>query len=119
MSRFGRNIAPFVSAELSRAHDAHSDGLAYLAFFHLERAHVLGQASTCLHLRVHLRMLRWGWQQRRCGEVMGQLLRLVGALSMTAVGLVPQGNTGGSDVSPFKPMPVPPELSAMIRRARS
>ena len=119
MSRFGRNIAPFVDAELSRAHEAGSAGRAHLAFFHLERAHVLGQASTYLHLRVHLQMLRWGWQQRSLGEVRGQLLRLVGALSMTAVGLVPEGNTGGADASPFRPMPVPPELGAMIRRARS
>lgn len=119
MSRFGRNIAPLVDAELARAHDANAAGRACLAFFHLQRAHVLGQASTCLHLKVHLHMLRWGWRQRRVDEVMGQLLRMVGALSMTAVGLVPQGNTGGSDVSPFKPMPVPQDLSAMIRRARS
>ena len=49
-------------------------------------------------------MLCWGWQQRAYPEVAGQIFRIVGAVTKTAVGLLPQGNTGGANVSPFKPM---------------
>ena len=54
MSRFAENIRPYVDAELRAAElDAASE------FAHLERAHILGQASTLEHVRVHWRMLRW------------------------------------------------------------
>jgi hypothetical protein len=32
----------------------------------------------------------------------------------SAVGVVPVGNTGGSDISMFKRLPVPPELQSII-----
>ena len=32
----------------------------------------------------------------------------VGAAAKTAFGRVPRGNTGGANVSPFAPMPIPP-----------
>jgi hypothetical protein len=118
MSNFSRRIRPFVSAELDRALEAEREGDPSLAFKHLERAHVLGQGSTREHVRVHWLMLVWGARQGRVGEVLGQLLRLVGAASKTAVGLVPSGNTGGSNISPFKPLPVPPDLAAIIAAAR-
>lgn len=118
MSGFGRRIRPFVDAELLLAAQAEADGRADMAFRHLERAHVLGQASTIQHVRVHYRMLRWGLRQRSPREVFGQLLRMTGAASGTALGLVPEGNTGGANVSAFKPMPVSPELEAIMRQVR-
>ncbi len=118
MSKFARNIRPHVGAELLAAADVEAKGHADTAFAHLERAHVLGQASTVEHVRVHWRMFLWGVRQRNSGECFGQLLRIGGAAAKTAIGLVPEGNTGGSNVSPFKRMPVPPELEARIQRAR-
>jgi hypothetical protein len=53
MSRFARNIRPHVDAELEKAREAETTGDATHAFMHLERAHVLGQASILLHVRVH------------------------------------------------------------------
>jgi hypothetical protein len=47
------------------------------------------------------------------------LFRLIGAATKTFVGMVPTGNTGGTNVSPVQPMPVDPELAAIIERARS
>jgi hypothetical protein len=88
------------------------------AFAHLERAHVLGQASTLHHVRVHLRMLAWGWRRRSPREVLGQITRVIGAATKTALGWVPTGNTGGANVSPFRSMPVPPDLAQHIHRAR-
>ena len=119
MSKFAKNIAPFVDAELQQAEAAELSGQALLAFTHLERAHILGQASTYQHVRVHLRMLGWGVRQRQPREILGQLFRLVGAATKTAIGFVPSGNTGGANVSALKPMPIPQDLSAIIRQAQS
>ena len=86
------------------------------AVFHLERAHILGQASTREHVRVHWRMLTWALRHRDAREFFGQLLRLTGAATKTFIGMVPTGNTGGSNVSAIQPMPVDPELAAIIER---
>jgi hypothetical protein len=64
-------------------------------------------------------MFLWGIRQGNARECLGQLLRIVGAAIGTAIGLVPQGNTGGTNVTPFKSMPIPPELAALIEEARS
>ena len=117
-SSFARNIRPFVEAELQTATALSAQGQAQPAFTHLERAHVLGQAATVHHVRVHWRMFLWGLQQRNVKECLGQLLRIAGAATKTAFGLVPHGNTGGTNVSPFKPMSLPPELEMRIQQAR-
>ena len=116
---FARNIRPFVEAELQTATTLSAQGQSQPAFTHLERAHVLGQASTSHHVRVHWRMFLWALQQRNVKEGLGQLFRIAGAATKTAFGLVPHGNTGGANVSPFKPMPLPPELEMRIQQARS
>ena len=53
------------------------------------------------------------------GSSCGQLLRIVGAATKTFIGLVPAGNTGGANVSAVRPMPLDPELAAIIEKARS
>lgn len=118
MRHYGRAIRQYVETELKAARLAEKSGDAAAAFAYLERAHVLGQASTSHHLHVHWRMFRWGLRQGDARECFGQLFRIVGAATKTAMGLVPQGNTGGSDVSPFRRMPVPPELAVLIEAAR-
>jgi len=118
MSRFARKIAPYVATELALAHEAERAGRHDDGFKHLERAHVLGQASTVQHVRVHWRMLCWGLRHHQPREVAGQLLRLVGAATKTAIGLLPEGNTGGANVSAVKPMPVPDDLAEILRSAR-
>lgn len=119
MAGFSRRIRPHVDAELAAAANEETSGRADDAFRHLERAHVLGQASTAQHVRVHWEMFRWGWRQRHLRECTGQLLRIVGAATKTAIGLVPHGNTGGANISPFKRLPVPPDLEQLIRSART
>jgi len=42
---------------------ADNSGQSQVSFSHLERAHVLGQASTVQHARVHLRMRLGGLRQ--------------------------------------------------------
>lgn len=87
-------------------------------FAHLERAHILGQYSTRDHVRVHMAMLRWGIAQRDFREVAGQLIRIAAAATKTMFGWVPTGNTGGANVSPIKPMPIPADLAEIIASAR-
>ncbi|MGE3332413.1 MAG: DUF3703 domain-containing protein [Rhodospirillaceae bacterium] len=117
--RFAAGIAPFVADELHLAASADRAGDAARSFHHLERAHVLSQAATGLHVRVHLRMLAWGIRYRRPREVMGQALRVVGAALLTRFSAVPQGNTGGANVSAFQPMPIAPDLAGIIARTES
>ena len=114
MSSFADNIRPYVDAEFEAAARDPAK-----AFAHLERAHVLGQASTREHVRVHWRMLRWAWRRRDAREFFGQVVRIIGAATKTFIGLVPSGNTGGANVSAVRPMPVDPELAAIIEKARS
>ena len=113
MPRFTARIRPAVERELTLA----SSG-SRTAFIHLERAHVLGQSSTLLHVRVHWRMLMWGIRQRSAREAFGQALRIAGAALLTPFGLVPAGNTGGANVSPLEPMPIPLDLQGEIDAAR-
>lgn len=118
VSMYAKNIRASVTRELVHAAEAEARQLPALAFRHLERAHVLGQHSTREHLRAHLHMLRWGIRHRLPKEVFGQLLRILGAVTKTAIGWVPAGNTGGANVSPFKTMPVDPDLHAIMMAAR-
>lgn len=119
MTKFAKAIRPHVEAELRAAYEAEAQDQSRVAFSHLERAHVLGQSSTVEHVRIHWRMLLWGLRERSLGECLGQVVRITGAATKTAFGLVPHGNTGGSNVSPFKRMPIPHELAVVIQRARS
>jgi Protein of unknown function (DUF3703) len=118
MSHFYRRMRPTVSAEIDMAKRELARGNSPSAFARLERAHVLGQTSTVLHVRVHWAMLIWSLQQRDLGEFAGQLFRLVGASTKTFVGLIPQGNTGGSNVSALARLPIAPELALLIEQAK-
>ena len=115
--RFARRIRPFVQYELAAAARHESRGEFSSAFGHLERAHVLGQASTVEHVRAHWAMFRWALRQTVAAEVVGQAWRMAGALVKTWL-WVPVGNTGGASVSGFKPMPIPAELQRLIDFAR-
>lgn len=118
MSTFGQRIRPAVAAELRAAALAEQAGRPREGFQHLERAHVLGQASTVEHVRVHVQMLLWAVRHRIPREALGQVLRIVGAATKTALGWVPMGNTGGSNVSPFRPMPIPSDLKKVLEDAQ-
>ena len=118
-SRFSKNITRFVLAELDLAIDARKSGDISAEFKHLENAHVLGQESTYWHVKVHVLMLLWALRNFQLKECFGQLFRIVGAALTTAFGLVPQGNTGGSNVSPFKVMPIKNEHQVIINEAKS
>ena len=118
MSRFAHRIRPSVRRELAAADRAEARGEPQLAFHHLERAHVLGQAATTEHVRVHLRMFLWATRHRKPGEAFGQLWRIAAAALKTGFGWVPQGNTGGAGVNGLRRMPIPPDLQTILDDAR-
>ncbi|MFI5224720.1 MAG: DUF3703 domain-containing protein, partial [Nitrospirales bacterium] len=86
MSEFSRRVRPYVEHEILAAREAESRGQPDIGFSHLERAHVLGQASTVEHVRAHWHMLLWSIRQRNVRECLGQMLRIVGAALSTALG---------------------------------
>lgn len=114
IKHFRARIAPYVFEKLARAENARRCKDFKAEFRHLEDAHVLGQHSTYLHSLVHWRMFVFGLRQRSLKEISGQIMRLVGAITKTFFGLLPAGNTGGSNVSAFKPMPISKENQAIL-----
>ena len=84
------------------------------AWAHLEDAHVLSQPWVRPHVKVHAHMLSLGWRQRDVREVIGQIGRIVVAGPGSATGRYPTGNTGRSRISAFEPMPIRPDLHALL-----
>lgn len=115
---FMTRIKPFIEQELFDATMCQKNNDAQREFYHLERAHILGQESTYWHVKVHVLMLIWGIRNRVPQEIFGQIIRIFGASTKTAVGLVPKGNTGGANVSPLKKMPISEELELLILKAK-
>lgn len=83
------------------------------AFRHLERAHILGQPWPVAHTHAHIQMLKIGIQRRDVREVVGQIIRITGGGILSLFGRLPEGNTGGADVSAVLPMPSPADLKAL------
>lgn len=115
---FYKNIKKYIDTEIEAASELIRLGTLESAFYHLERAHVLGQAITIEHTRVHWLMLKIGWKKRDVREIFGQLLRIVGASTKTPFGIYPTGNTGGANVWFFKPMPIPDDLQKILNQAQ-
>lgn len=110
-------LAAAIETELQQGRRLLAGGAVTAAFRHFERAHVLSQRRTWDHLRSHAWMWRAGWQRRDARELRGQTLRLLAALLFSWL-WVPEGNTGGADVSALRPMPVPEDLRAILRQGR-
>lgn len=82
----------------------------------LERAHILGQRFVLPHVRSHWSLLMLEYKRRRYGAILGQLVRIVlGALG-SAVGVVPEGNPGTSNVNMFQRRDISPALRNLLER---
>ena len=108
-----RDTSAAYATEIASALAAQRRGEYPQAFFHLERAHILGQRSTLKHVYAHWRMLSAGLNQRDFREVLGQIPRMFAALLSSHV-WVPLGNTGRARVSAFTPMSVPADLRHLV-----
>lgn len=110
--------AKTLADEISRAKDLMKAGRHQAAMPHLQRAHVLGQRFVAPHVLVHWLMFRVAVARRQAGAAFGQLVRIVLGAIGSAVGVVPIGNTGGTDVNMFRKMPVPAELARVMGEVR-
>jgi len=88
------------------------------AFVHLERAHVLGQQNAAAHVLSHWLMLRVAVHRREPTAILGQAARIVLGAVGSIVGSVPTGNTGGTNISMFKHLPIASALLKIIEGHR-
>ncbi|MHA6280120.1 DUF3703 domain-containing protein [Salinimicrobium sp. CAU 1759] len=85
------------------------------AWYHLERAHVIGQSYPYEHTYAHWLMLKFGIAIKDPKEVLGQIPRLLVGGVKSFVGNIPLGNTGGANVPPLRSMPLPEDIQALFR----
>ena len=102
------------SNERKAARSARTQNDAPSEWDHLERAHILSQPMAGPHVHTHLAMLGFALRHRNSHEIGGQVLRLVVAGPGSLTGRYPVGNTGGADVSAFRPMPIPEDLRGIL-----
>ena len=80
-----------------------------VSFYHLENTHVLGQKHLYRHTLSHCWMFIYGVKTTNIKEMVGQFTRILAAILFTNI-WIPKGNTGGSNISPIKPMLIRKEL---------
>ena len=100
--------------EIAQAKKLIARGELEASFPHLQRAHIIGQAFVVPHATSHWLMLKVEFRRRRVMAAFGQIVRIVLGILGSAVGVVPAGNTGGTDISMFKRMPIEPELQNIM-----
>ncbi len=103
------------AAETDMALDAYRDNDYDEAFRHLERAHILGQRYFVAHMSTHWLMLKVALKRSDAKEIRGQIMRMIAVIPGYIFGWVPKGNTGGTNVSALKPMPIPEELESTLQ----
>lgn len=104
------------NSELDLAKIAFKNGHLKASWRHLERAHILGQAWPVEHTRAHWRMISFAFRIKNTKEIIGQIPRLLVGGIKSFVGEIPVGNSGGADVPPLKPMEIPEDLLAILRK---
>lgn len=109
----GTRLREAFEGELKAAHQAAETGDGPAIWAHLERAHILGQRSTRAHVRSHVEMLCIAWRGKDVREIFGQLIRILGASVLSRI-WIPEGNTGRSNVSAFRAMPIPADLQRLL-----
>lgn len=81
----------------------------------LERAHIISQPYLGPHLASHWAMLKFAFSEGDEKEVTGQVFRLALAPLGAISGRIPIGNTGRANVSAFKSMPIPADLTSQLK----
>ena len=108
------NIQQAFEAALSHGYTLMSQGDYSQAYTLFGRAHVIGQRWVLPHTRSHWAFMVWGWRRRDWRELAGQCLRLPVGIVGSLIGWLPMGNTGGTDVRPTQPMPVPEDIARLL-----
>jgi hypothetical protein len=108
------SLKPFFLSELEMAKNHFLNNHFSASWYHLERAHILGQPYPYHHTLVHWKMLLFGIKIKDLKEIIGQIPRLLVGGIKSFVGEIPVGNTGGANVPPLKSMDIPAELKKII-----
>jgi hypothetical protein len=114
-TKMPKNLKLYFDQELMEYKRCFDAGQLHAAWNHLERAHIIGQAYPYHHSYVHWKMLLFGIHIKDTKEVIGQIPRLLVGGVKSFVGHIPVGNTGGANVPPLKPMPIPDEILEMFK----
>jgi len=110
-----QKLKPFFRRELEIAGKCFSNNDFSTSWYHLERAHILGQPYPYHHMLVHWKMLLFGIKIKDLKEIVGQIPRLLVGGVKSFVGEIPVGNTGGANVPPLKSMEIPNDLKRIIK----
>ncbi|WP_116107911.1 DUF3703 domain-containing protein [Lewinella sp. IMCC34191] len=110
-------LKPYFATELVAYRQSYSSGDLQIAWYHLERAHIIGQRYPVQHTYVHWKMLLFGFRIKSGKEIAGQLPRLLVGGVKSFVGKVPVGNPGGANVPPLKSFPIAEDVRQMFRAA--
>lgn len=80
------------------------------AWYHIERAHIIGQRYPLEHTKTHWKMLSLGWKTNDLKEILGQVIRLLLGAPFSLINKIPVGNVGSSRVSMIKPQRIPEDI---------
>jgi hypothetical protein len=108
-------LKPYFLAELNAYHHNLNNGNLQQAWHYLERAHIVGQAYPWQHSYIHWKMLLFGFKIKSTKEIIGQIPRLLVGGVKSFVGKIPVGNTGGANVPPLKPLPIPADIAGIFK----
>lgn len=114
-SKIPKRLRYYYHRELVQYKWALQKGELVHAWYHLERAHIIGQAYPLEHSHAHWLMLKFGVAIKDLREVLGQIPRLLVGGVKSFVGKIPTGNTGGANVPPLRSMQVPKDIEALFR----
>lgn len=112
-----KSLKPYFRKELNDYKTALQMNDLQLAWRHLEKAHVIGQAYPFEHSYVHWKMFLFGIKIKDGKEIVGQIPRLLVGGVKSFVGKIPVGNTGGANIPPLKPLPIEEEIVEIFRKA--
>ena len=108
------NLISFYQKELEAVKDNLQADNLNMAWYHLERAHIIAQKYPCEHTFVHWKMLQFGIKIKSTKEIVGQIPRLLVGGVKSFVGHIPVGNTGGANVPPLKVMEIPEDIKEIL-----
>ena len=110
-------IGSRIKENLAAAQRARRSGDAMSCWRLLEDAHVLSQPWPLPHVGAHWAMFTAAVALREWNETPGQVVRLVAAGPASVLNRYPRGNTGRSAVPATQPMPIRPDLAALLKTA--
>lgn len=109
-----KKLLPYFEKEMEVANCEFQKGNYQNSWYHLERAHIIGQKYPWQHSYAHYKMLVFGIKIKNVKEIIGQIPRLLVGSIKSFVNIIPVGNTGGANVPPLRPMEIPEDIQKMF-----